>query len=502
MTEREFKRLDRRIGAAGGFSNLDGAIFVFVYLAFIVPSPGHIEASDYWWTAALAVALFVWCGTLSERWCRQALGWLKENRAPTQAERRATLRLPFTLAVQGFSTWVVAAVVFSANEALFEDTPGLVAVRMFAVILDGGLVSTAVASLLTERALRPIFALALAGRDEDDELPMQLGVRQRLVLTWLLGSGIPLLGLAMLPIANHIPGIERPNLAGAVVALSIVGILVGGLVMLIAAKSVSDPLTGIRRALDQVGQGKLDVEVSVDDSGEIGRLQAGVNDMVAGLRERARLADLFGRHVGQEVAELALAQGTGLESELRDASALFVDLIGSTAMAEMLPPDEVVRTLNAYFGTVVRVAAAEGGWVNKFEGDGALCVFGAPATQPDHAARALRAARQLRGELDALRTQHPGLDAAIGVSAGQVVAGNVGTETRYEYTVIGRPVNEAARLTELAKGREGRIVASAAAMDRAGAEANRWGSLGTVVLRGQQAPAEIYEPKLGAAVRL
>jgi adenylate cyclase len=173
---------------------------------------------------------------------------------------------------------------------------------------------------------------------------------------------------------------------------------------------------------------------------------------------------------------------------------LFVDIIGSTALAEVLSPDQVVGTLNAFFGAVVRVVSAEGGWVNKFEGDGALCMFGAPAVQPDHAARALRAARTLQRDLRLLGAELPGLDAAIGVSSGVLVAGNVGTETRYEYTVIGRPVNEAARLTELAKSRPGRLLAGAGAVTRCGDERESWASVGTVVLRGQSAPGEIFEP--------
>ena len=76
---------------------------------------------------------------------------------------------------------------------------------------------------------------------------------------------------------------------------------------------------------------------------------------------------------------------------------MFVDLLGSTAMAEVLSPDEVVGTLNDFFDVVVRAVDAQGGWVNKFEGDGALCVFGVPGAQPDHAARALRAARGCPG---------------------------------------------------------------------------------------------------------
>jgi adenylate cyclase len=100
----------------------------------------------------------------------------------------------------------------------------------------------------------------------------------------------------------------------------------------------------------------------------------------------------------------------------------------------------------------------------------------------------------LEVELGRLARSHPGLDAAIGVSAGVLVAGNVGTELRYEYTVIGRPVNEAARLSDLAKGQRGRVLASAGAIERAGSEAGHWVPLGTVALRGQAVPTAIYEP--------
>lgn len=121
-------------------------------------------------------------------------------------------------------------------------------------------------------------------------------------------------------------------------------------------------------------------------------------------------------------------------------------------------------------------------------------MFGAPAAHPDHAPRALCAARVLRERLSELAAVYPGIDAGIGLSSGTVVAGNVGTESRYEYTVIGGPVNEAARLTELSKGRPARLVASANTVQRAGLEASNWLPLGTVALRGQSAPTAIYEP--------
>jgi adenylate cyclase len=243
--------------------------------------------------------------------------------------------------------------------------------------------------------------------------------------------------------------------------------------------------------MSDVGAGRTDVSVTVDDVSEIGLLQAGFNKMVDGLRERQLLADLFGRHVGVEVAREALQRDIGLGGETCEAAVLFIDVLGSTALASTLPPDEVVGVLNSFFGVVVTVVERHGGWVNKFEGDAALCVFGVPVPQDNAAAAALAAARELRSELRSL----PRIDAGIGVTCGTVVAGNVGAEARYEYTVIGDPVNAAARLSELAKGRPERLVASAEIVDVADEqEAARWQPDGEVTLRGRAAPTRLAVP--------
>ena len=135
-----------------------------------------------------------------------------------------------------------------------------------------------------------------------------------------------------------------------------------------------------------------------------------------------------------------------------------------------------------FFGIVVEVVGERGGWVNKFEGDGALCVFGAPVDHDACEASCLTAARELQARL---RRELPQADAGIGVSAGTAVAGNVGAEQRFEYTVIGDPVNEAARLCDRAKGVPGRVLASEAIVRRAGGdEAARWQLEDEVLLRG------------------
>ena len=485
-------------------ANLVGAVLLFVFFDRISPPTGsseHLADLGYRHRVSLAVfvlyvvAMFPAGVLLTKRVILRRYLWLDERRPPTPDERDVALREPFRLAMASFAAWLGAAVVFALLNAAFGHRFVQVA-RTFVGVIFGGFTTSLLTYLLVERTLRPIFALALAGGPPGRR--RYLGVRPRLMLSWALGSAIPLAGIALAVVGpSHV---ENP--AGPAAFLAIVGVAGGWVSMYVAARSVSDPLEGVRRAIGRVEAGHLDVEVTVDDGGEVGLLQAGVNRMVAGLRERQHLRDLFGRHVGDEVARQALGRGAGLGlgGEQREASALFIDLIGSTALAASRPATEVVDTLNALFDAVVRCVGAEGGWVNKFEGDGALCVFGAPADQPDHAARALRAARSLRDELARLRAEgRAALDAGIGVSSGTVVAGNVGAEERYEYTVIGDPVNEAARLTELAKEHPARVLAGeqavrAAGSNGGGGEEARWTLVGEFELRGRGSPTRAYAP--------
>ena len=481
--------LENAVVSRVGLANGVGALVFTVYSIFLEPEaegvgrPG-LELAIVVAIGAVAMMVGGWRSTVI---VRRGHLWLTEKRRPSERERLATLAIPLRLAVLSFAIWSAVAVAVAFAAALWGDT-SLEVTRTAVGVLDSGLVTCAAVFLLAERPLRPSFAAALAHGPPH----RSLSLHGRLLVMWLLGSGVPLVMLGFC--ALGFPAEERAKLAAPSAFLTVAALVAGAAVTSWAARSVADPVRAVREGLRKVEMGDLDVVVPVDDGSELGVLEAGFNRMVDGLRERARLRDLFGRHVGDEVAALAVDRSTGLGGSRREASALFVDLIGSSAMAEVLPPEAVVDTLNAFFGAVVEAVSAEGGWVNKFEGDGALCVFGAPADQPDHAARALRAGRALRDRVAALADAHPGLDAAVGISAGEVVAGNVGTERRYEYTVIGRPVNEAARLSELAKGQPSRVVASGGAVERAGHEARNWTGVGTVALRGHTTPTALYEP--------
>jgi adenylate cyclase len=484
-------RFDTFVAAAA--ANVVGAAVVGVYLLAL--SPGDLPSDFHVWESIGILAVYLLLAipigdVLSARPTRAAQARMERGLPLSREQRAALVAIPWRAAVLTFVGWTGAAALFTGIYALRYGDPASQVARFGLTIALGGLTTSALVFLLNEGPLRPVYELAFA--EEPPTRAEGMRVRRRLVLAWVLGAGLPLLGVALgfLGTDRH----DYSTIVRGMLTLVPIGLVAGAVITLRVARSVAGPLDGLRGALDRVRRGHLDTHVPIDDVTEIGLLQAGFNEMVSGLRERAQLEDLFGRHVGVDVAREAVEGGVALGGEQRELSALFVDLVGSTRLAATRAPEEVVALLNDVFEAVVDAASQEGGWVNKFEGDAALCVFGAPAHDDRHAERALRSARGLREALDRLAERHPGLDAGIGVSAGVAVAGNVGAEARFEYTVIGDPVNEAARLTEAAKARPGRVLASGDAIERAGEEAAHWREAATLELRGRPEPTVAWEP--------
>ena len=214
------------------------------------------------------------------------------------------------------------------------------------------------------------------------------------------------------------------------------------------------------------------------------------NRMVAGLRESELVRETLGRFVPTDVAKTLLTEGGELAPEQSEATVLFCDLEGFTALTETLGPDGIVELLNEYFGIMVEILERHRGVVTQFQGDAILATFNVPVRDPAHAANALRAAMEMQ---DATRhREFAGLRIGnrIGINTGRLVAGAVGAKGRLSYTVHGDAVNLAARLEALNKELGTRILISAATAERV--EGFALEPMGEVGVRGQTERVRIH----------
>jgi adenylate cyclase len=415
------------------------------------------------------------------------LRWFVRGQQPDQDQRRTVLKVVGRQLLILTATWIASGAIFLL---LNLDGGATLLVGTLLAVVFGGSAAVSISLLLTQPSLRPILR---AATQDSEGILIAPRVLTRLVVVWFLGSGLPYAAIAALVfirangwVIQKTVSVEMP-----ILAVTLAAVLIGLPAMIVTSQSISNPIREVVDAMAQVERGRIDTFVAVYERSEIGRLQSGFNRMVAGIAEHDRLRDLFGRHVGEDVARRAVEQGTSLSGDVREAAILFIDLVGSTTLTASRPPQEVARVLNDFFRIVVSAVDDHQGLINKFQGDAALAVFGAPLAFDGSASAALATARRLRNQLRRL----PLVDFGVGVSAGPVFAGNIGAENRYEYTVVGDAVNEAARLADFAKTLDDRIVCSAAAIDRAdAAERTHWVLCGEAVLRGRNEPTQIWTP--------
>ena len=209
---------------------------------------------------------------------------------------------------------------------------------------------------------------------------------------------------------------------------------------------------------------------------------------------RDRVTNLFGQHVSPQVVERLMAEGAAGSSEIRRVAVMFVDFRSFTAGASTRSPREVVDRLDGAFAVLVDILDRHGGIVNKFLGDGFLALFGAPLEAPDAAQHAVAAAREMlaANERANLATSWP-LRIGIGIHFGEVVAGNIGSPRRKEYTVIGDTVNFASRLEALNKDFGSQLLVSAAVRDALGEACSDAKALGEVAVRGYERPMAVWQ---------
>jgi class 3 adenylate cyclase len=284
--------------------------------------------------------------------------------------------------------------------------------------------------------------------------------------------------------------------------------LAAALSLFFVGRSLLRPVNSLVAGFDAVGAQDLSVRLTPASDDELGALAERFNRMVRGLAERRRVEAMFGKYVAPAVARSILADSTDghIRGAAREATNLFTDIEGFTALSEDLPPDEAIDMLNAYFEAISAPITARGGAIVNLTGDGLHAVFNVPHALDNHARAAVLAARDIQALVASKRFgREPGagyrLKTRIGIHTGTVVAGSVGCDDRLHYTVYGDAVNVAARLEALNKELGTQTLISAAVVESMGEAGEIEGAsltaLSPVSLRGRRQKLSLYrlDPK-------
>jgi class 3 adenylate cyclase len=243
------------------------------------------------------------------------------------------------------------------------------------------------------------------------------------------------------------------TLQTSIMIVGISGIIIAIIMAVFIARRITEPLNSLLLGVQEVAKGNLNAQVPIQSKDELGLLAASFNEMIQGLREKERVTNILGKYISPEVAKKVLGdrEGVALKGERRECVVMFTDIRGFTAMSENAPPEKVVADLNEYFTLMVDTVIKYEGTLDKFIGDAIMAVWGAPVPFEDKELRGVKAALEMQEALGKYnkeridRKLNP-LTMGIGLNSGVVVSGNLGSDKRTDYTVIGEEVNLASRL--------------------------------------------------------
>lgn len=259
----------------------------------------------------------------------------------------------------------------------------------------------------------------------------------------------------------------------------------------------SRPIKKLGESVKALAMDDFDHRVVINRNDELGDLGLAFNKMAEDLALKEKIKESFGQYVTPEIVDLILENPDNqwMKGSKEEATVLFVDIRGFTRLAEEKEPETVVELLNDHFTRITDIVFKYGGHLNKFVGDAAMAVFGTPAPNPQHAEAAVRAALDIQKEMARLEREKGigdvSFQVGVGVNSGEIVAGNLGSPKRMEYTVIGDNVNVASRLTSLAK--EGEILISKQTYESIRDNYRlKVAERGTVTVKGKKVEITIY----------
>lgn len=403
-------------------------------------------------------------------------------------------------------------VIVNARISLSESLPSIAQSRF------GG---RDVSLLVVEHDKRAVASHGVAGLApgaDTSKLPVWSAIRDDIswnkpigVVLEISQDGVPMVGaIETIPDLGWAVAIWRPKRVayaaladmqrrGAIVAAGAVFLAIA--IGLVAAAGVTRPVLAIVERVRRVGQRRWkEIGEATPRSDEIGELDQSITEMARDLEKGEKEAKLRGdlsRFMSAAVVD-AIVKGEhalALGGKRAEISVLFADVVGFTPLTEARDPEQMVALLNELFSVLSEVVFRHGGTVDKFIGDCIMAVWGAPVATPDHAERALAAAEDMMRFLetanDGFRDKYDlEIRLGIGVSSGEAIVGNIGSDKRMEYTVVGDIVNVAARLESIAQPNQVLVAERTQAL---AGDAFELKELGARRLTGRQAETKVYE---------
>ena len=370
--------------------------------------------------------------------------------------RRLVINLPWYGSGFGALGWFLCIPVFlgalSAHEAPLD-------VRIYALLPISFAISGLIASthgffvleILAQKLLYPVFFREGSPSNTPGAKPLSLRARG---LLWVLSAGVcPIISLLLLRLA---PQEQEAGFPWFELSVGVIGIAFGLTTAWLGGRWITRPVDELTEASRRVSRGNLETRVDLLRADEFGPLIDEFNRMVTGLREKERVEETFGRHVGKQAARLILDGELGARGVETNVTIMFVDIRNFTSRCESCSPQKIVELLNRFLTEMVEIVESNSGMVNKFLGDGFMAIFGLtpePGRQQHEAVGAGQKMLQRLGDLnqELSAAGFEPLEIGIGLHSGPAIVGSIGSPRRMEFTVIGDTVNIASRVESLTK---------------------------------------------------
>ena len=416
--------------------------------------------------------------------------------------QRRLLNMPLVLGLIGLSGWLIGmSDILKASLNVNRSVLLNIAGYLFNNVLTGSVVFV-ISYYLLEFISRKYFIPGFfpQGKLSECQGTLALSIRARFYIFFFAVGIVPVFFMYRVVRAISVETGMGDRLNTISIVTGVV-LLLGGLLTYLISKSYQGPLIEMARSAQRIQASDYAIRIGVVSNDEVGNLGEALNEMAAELKEKEFIKDTFGKVVDPRVRDHLLGGHITLGGEIREAAILYSDIRDFTTISAGMKPDQVVDWLNKYFDRMSQCIADEGGVVNKYVGDAILAVFGVPIGLDKPTAAALRAAYKMRAakaELnnDLLMAGLPAVHSGIAIHTGPVLAGNIGSKSRMEYTVIGDTVNVAARMEKLCKEFNTDIILSEPSVVEV--EVSEYfdlfqiRDLGLVDIRGKEQPIRVF----------